>query len=186
MSQIMYTADEIAAAIADEKKFQANRDDTLKNLLDYLVNTFKNSREKNPRVVIHTIHPTRDDVLAYYAHSSGHSHRVRDYQPPIHGSAAGRAWRTKKIYYIPDIKESDCEFDHNSFLRKEYRTILCIPLRVDIIEFSEIGVMSITGKPVHAYEKVEIERAMLFASMLYPLIYIDLKNRGVLRNGGIL
>lgn len=184
MSQIMYTADEIAAAIADEKRFQANRDDILMNLLDYLVNTFKNFREKNPRVVIHTIHPTRKDVLIHYAHSSGHSHRVREYQPPIFGSAAGRAWRTQNVYYIPDIEDPKYEYDRKEFSRKVYRSILCIPLRAGTIRFTDIGVLSITGTPIHAYEKIEIERAMVFASMLYPLIYFDLKNRGVLRDGG--
>lgn len=184
MSQIMYTADEIAAAIGDEKRFQANRDDILMNLLDYLVNTLKNFREKNPRVIIHIKHPDKDDVLVHYAHSSGHSHRVREYHPPIYGSAAGRAWRTQKVYYVPDVEDAKYEYDRKEFSRKVYRSILCVPLKAGSIESTEVGVLSITGTPVNAYEKIEIERAMVFASMLYPLIYIDLKNRGVLRDGG--
>ncbi len=178
MSQIMYTAEEVAAAIVDQKRFRQNRDDIFMNLLDYLVNTLKNFRLKNPRVIIHVKHPEKSDVLAYFAHSSGHSHRVKIYEPPIHGSAAGHAWRTNEVYYVPDVEDRSYEFDLKTHSRKVYRSILCVPIKAGNYEPTKIGVLTITGAPVNAYEDIEIERAVLFASLLYPLIYIDLNNRG--------
>lgn len=178
MSQIMYTAEEVAAAIVDQKRFRQNRDDIFMNLLDYLVNTLKNFRFKNPRVIIHVKHPEKNDVLAYFAHSSGHSHRVKIYEPPIHGSAAGHAWRTNEVYYVPDVENQSYEYDLKTHSRKVYRSILCVPIKAGNYEPTKIGVLSITGAPVNAYEDIEIERATLFASLLYPLIYIDLNYGG--------
>ncbi|SEN30502.1 GAF domain-containing protein [Lihuaxuella thermophila] len=179
MSQVMYTADEVASAIANEENFRQNRADIYINLLDYLINTIKGFREKNPRVVIHIKHPKKDDVLVHYAHSSGHSHRVKDYEPPIDNSAAGRAWRTNEVYYVPDVEDPQYEYDRKAHSNKYYRTILCVPLKAGADPSTRIGVLSITGKPVDAYEKIEIERVMLFARLLYPLIYMDTKIREV-------
>ncbi|MBA4496373.1 GAF domain-containing protein [Paenactinomyces guangxiensis] len=178
-SQIMYTVEEVAAALANEGNFKRNRGDIYINLLDYLINTIKGFREKNPRVVIHIKHPERDDVLMHYAHSSGHSHRVKDYHPPIEGSAAGRAWQTNELYYVPDVEDPQYEYHRKEQSNKYYRTILCVPLKAGTDKSTRIGVLSITGKPVDAYEKIEIERVMLFASLLYPLIYMDTKIREV-------
>jgi hypothetical protein len=178
MSQIMYTIEEVAAAIADQNRFRQNRDEIFMNLLDYLVNTLKNFRKKQPRVIIHVKHPEKNDVLVHFAHSSGHSHRVKIYEPPIHGSAAGRAWRTKEIYYVPDVESPDYEYDQKKNSRKVYRTILCVPIKAGMMEPTRIGVLTITGAPVDAYEDIEIERAALFASLLFPLVYNDLKHRG--------
>ncbi|MFC7442501.1 GAF domain-containing protein [Laceyella putida] len=182
MSQIMYAADEIAAALVEEKHFRQNRDDIFMNLLDYLVNTFKDFREKNPRVIIHVKHP-EEDVLVHYAHSSGHSHRVKLYQPPIMGSSAGVSYRTNEVYYVPDVESVEYEYDRKELSRKVYRSILCVPIKAGTLEGKTIGVLSITGMPVNAYEKIEIERAMLFASLIYPLIYIDLRKRKESENG---
>lgn len=178
MSQIMYTAEEVAAAIVDQERFRQNRDDIFMNLLDYLVNTLKNFRLKNPRVIIHVKHPEKNDVLKYFAHSSGHSHRVKIYEPPIYGSAAGHAWRTNEVYYVPDVEDPSYEYDMKTHSRKVYRTVLCVPIKAGNYEPTKIGVLTITGAPVNAYEDIEIERATLFASLLYPLIYMDLKYRG--------
>lgn len=182
MSQIMYAADEIAAALVEEEHFRQNRDDIFMNLLDYLVNTFKDFRDKNPRVIIHVKHPEKD-VLVHYAHSSGHSHRVKLYQPPIMGSSAGMAYRKNEVYYVPDVEEMQYEYDRKELSRKVYRTILCVPIKAGTLEGKTIGVLSITGTPVDAYEKIEIERAILFASLIYPLIYIDLNKRREKENG---
>ncbi|MBA4603630.1 GAF domain-containing protein [Thermoactinomyces mirandus] len=178
MSQIMYTAEEVAAAIVDQERFRQNRDDIFMNLLDYLVNTLKNFRYKNPRVIIHVKYPEKNDALVHFAHSSGHSHRVKIYEPPIYGSAAGRAWRTNEVYYVPDVEDPSYEYDLKTHSRKVYRTILCVPIKAGNYEPTRIGVLTITGSPVNAYEDIEIERATLFASLLYPLIYIDLNKRG--------
>jgi hypothetical protein len=178
MSQIMYTADEVAAAIANEERFNQNRDDIFMNLLDYLVNTLKNFREKNPRVIIHVKHPNQKERLTHYAHSSGHTHRVKIYEPPIYGSAAGRVWRTQDVYYVPDVEDQQYEYDQKEHSRKVYRSILCIPLKAGVSHSNIIGVLSITGTPVNAFEKIEIERSLIFASLIYPLIYIDLKRQG--------
>jgi hypothetical protein len=178
MSQIMYTADEVAAAIANEERFKQNRDDIFMNLLDYLVNTLKNFRDKNPRVIIHVKHPNHPGKLTHYAHSSGHTHRVKIYEPPLYGSAAGRAWRTQEVYYAPDVEDQKYEYDRKEHSRKVYRSILCIPLKAGVEHPNIIGVLSITGTPANAFEKIEIERALLFASLIYPLIYIDLKQEG--------
>jgi hypothetical protein len=176
MSQIMYTADEIATAIVEEEHFRQNRDDIFMNLLDYLVNTFKGFREKNPRCIIHVKHP-EEDCLIHYAHSSGHSHRVKFYRPPIIGSSAGKAYRTNELYYVPDVENLEYEYDRKELSRKVYRTILCVPIKAGSLDGKTIGVLSVTGTPVDAYEKIEIERAILFASLIYPLIHIDLNKR---------
>ncbi|TCS93897.1 GAF domain-containing protein [Hazenella coriacea] len=182
-SQIMYTVEEVALALANQENFQKNKGDIYINLLDYLINTLKGFREKNPRVVIHIKDPKRDDVLIHYAHSSGHSHRVKDFQPTIYGSAAGRAWRTGEIYYIPDVEAPDIEYYNKERPNKYYRTLLCVPLKAGNDANTKIGVLSITGKPGNAYEKIEIERVILFSSLLYPLIYMDTKMKGVSPNG---
>lgn len=176
-SQIMYTAEEVAAALSNEENFRKNRGDIYINLLDYLINTLKGYKEKNPRVVIHIKDPKKENVLVHYAHSSGHSYRVREYEPPIDGSAAGRAWRTGEIYYIPDVEDTQYEYNRKTQSTKYYRTILCVPLKAGTDPATKIGVLSLTGKPVDAYEKIEIERVMLFASLLYPLIYMDTEIR---------
>lgn len=179
-SQVMYAAQEIAAAIADTTEFEQNRDDTFDYLLDYLINSLKGFREKNPRIVIHVKHPNSTERLSHYVHSSGHSPRVKEYEPIIDGSAAGRCWRTNKIYYIPDTEEDQIEYEKVDQVTKYYRTLLCIPIHAGPDKSKRIGVMSLTGREVHAYEQIEIERAVLFSYLLYPLIYSDLKNRGVL------
>jgi hypothetical protein len=50
-------------------------------------------------------------------------------------------------------------------------------------ESTKIGVLSITGTPVAAYEKIEIERVLLFSSLLYPLVYMDVKRREFFSDG---
>lgn len=179
-SQVMYTAQEIAAAIADTTEFEQNRDDTFDHLLDYLINGLKGFREKNPRIVIHIKHPTSTERLSHYVHSSGHSPRVKEYEPMIDGSAAGRCWRTNQIYYIPDTEQKEIEYERKEQVTKYYRTLLCIPIHAGTDKSKRIGVLSLTGKGIHAYEQIEVERAVLFSYLLYPLIYMDLKNRGVL------
>lgn len=183
MVQVMYTAEEVASALASEENFYLNRDDIFTNLLDYLVNTIRGYREKNPRVAIHIEHPEKKDRLIHFAHSSGHSHRVREYEPLIDGSAAGRAWRTGEIYYVPDIEDEQYEYDRKVASKKYYRSILCVPLKAGNDISTRIGVLSVTGKTVGAYEKIEIERITLFASLLYPLVYLDIKKREVSMHG---
>jgi hypothetical protein len=182
-SQIMYTAEEIAAALANEENFHLKRDDIFTNLLDYLVNTIKGYREKNPRVVIHIEHPEKKDRLMHYAHSSGHSHRIREYEPLKDGSAAGRAWRTCTNYYVSDVEDKTYEYDRKVASSKYYRTILCVPLKAGNDPSTRIGVLSITGQPENAYEKIEIDRVVLFASLLYPLVYMDIKKGEVSIHG---
>lgn len=178
-SQIMYTVEEVALALANQENFQKNKGDIYINLLDYLINTLKGFREKNPRVVIHIKTSEFNDRLIHYAHSSGHSHRVKDFEPAIYGSAAGRAWRTGEIYYIPDVEAPGIEYYNKERPNKYYRTLLCVPLKAGNDPGTKIGVLSITGKPVNAYEKIEIERVILFSSLLYPLIYMDTRMKGV-------
>jgi hypothetical protein len=79
---------------------------------------------------------------------------------------------------VPDVENQQYEYDRKERSRKVYRTILCIPLKAETANFGPIGILSITGAPVNAYEKIEIERACVFASLLYPLIYMDLKKQG--------
>ncbi|MDQ0417024.1 GAF domain-containing protein [Croceifilum oryzae] len=179
-SQVMYAAQEVAAAIAATNEFEGNRDDTFDYLLDYLINSLKGFREKNPRIVIHVQHSKSTEKLSHYVHSSGHSPRVKEYEPIIDGSAAGRCWRTNKIYYIPDTEQDSIEYERIELVTKQYRSLLCIPIHAGPDKSKRIGVMSLTGREVHAYEQIEIERAVLFSYLLYPLIYTDLKNRGAL------
>ncbi len=183
MSQIMYTKEEVNLAMANRENFYLNRDDIYKNLFDYLVNTIKGFREKRPRVVIHVRHPEKPDRLIHYAHSSGHSHRVREYEPLIDESAAGRAWRTNQIYYIPDIEAEHCEYDRKVNNKKYYRSILCVPLKAGDDKSLRIGVLSVTGEPANAYESIEIDRIVLFASLIYPLVYLDVKQKEVSLHG---
>ncbi|SFJ15141.1 GAF domain-containing protein [Thermoflavimicrobium dichotomicum] len=183
MSQIMYTAEEVAAALVDEENFLVNKDDIYDNVLDYLINTLRDYREKNPRIVIHIPHPEKEDVLVHYAHSGGHSHRIKEYEPPIYGSAAGRAWRNNEVYYIPDVEDSQAEYDRKMNSSKQYRSILSVPLSIGQDKSTCIGVLSLTGKPVDAYEKIEIERVVLFSKLLYPLILMDINRKGVIQDG---
>lgn len=179
ISQIMYTASEVAAAMYDLDNFFENRDDIYDNLLDYLINTLRGFREKNPRIVIHTKHPSKEGHLIHFAHSSGYTHRVKEYTPPIHGSAAGRAWRTQDVYYLPDVESDEYEYERKPKSSRIYRTLLCVPINVGTEFNSCIGVLSLTGTPVNAYEKIEIERVVLFSKLLYPLILTDLRKREV-------
>lgn len=172
-SQILYAASEVAAAIADMESFYKHRDDVYDNLMDYVINTLKGFREKNPRIVIHVRDPKKGDRLTHFTHSSGFTHRVKEYQPPIYGSAAGRAWRTREMYYISDVELPDYEYERKESSARDYRTLVCIPIIAGMEKDTCIGVISLTGKPVHAYEKIELERVVLFSQILYPLIWMD-------------
>ncbi|RAL21342.1 hypothetical protein [Thermoflavimicrobium daqui] len=183
MSQIVYTAEEVATAIVNEEDFVKNKDDIYDNLLDYLINTIRGYREKSPRIVIHIPHFTKEGVLMHYAHSSGYSHRIKEYEPEIFGSAVGHAWRNNEVYYIPDVEEAGIEFDRNRQAKKKFRSLLCVPLSAGQDFSTCIGVLSLTGEPVNAYEKIERERVVLFSKLLYPLIYFDLVRKGVSANG---
>jgi hypothetical protein len=178
MTQIMYTAEEISLAFAKWGQFEQDRADIYDNLLNYLVNTLKETRQKEPRVVIHVKHPTKEDSLIHFAHSSSHSHRVKEYEPPIIGSSAGKAWRSGKLYYVPDVEDPNYEYHRKERSNRFYRTLLCIPLQAGNDPSTKIGVLSITGKPVDAYDKTEIERATLFSYLLYPLVWWDLHRKG--------
>jgi hypothetical protein len=177
MSQIMYAADEVSIAIADMDYFALNRDDFYMNLMDYMINTIKDFRKKSPRVAIHVPHPERDDVLIHYAHSAGHSHQIKQYQPPVNGSSAGKAWRTGKPYYVPDVEDPQFEYDRKKLSRKHYRSILCVPIMAGDRFSTRIGVLSVTGTQIDSFDKIEIERIMLFTGLLYPLMFIDLNRK---------
>jgi hypothetical protein len=98
MSQIMYAADEVASALVLGEDFYLHKDDIFDHLLDYIINVLKNFREKQPCIVIHVPHPLLADRLIHYAHSSGFGHQVKQYEPSIFGSAAGRAFRSNEVY----------------------------------------------------------------------------------------
>ncbi|MBD1371509.1 GAF domain-containing protein [Hazenella sp. IB182357] len=180
ISQIMYTADEMAIAIQDEKAFIENRIDIYRNLLDYLTNTLKDFRDKNPRVIVYVKTKHQDDKLIYLAHSSGHSHQVKEYSPPIEGSAVGIAWRNGEVNYIPNMMECNCEYDKQEALDENYKSLLCVPLKAGIHTPRKIGVLSLAGTLQDSFDKTEIERVLLFSSLLFPLVYIDLKREGLL------
>ncbi|WP_124727414.1 GAF domain-containing protein [Staphylospora marina] len=178
MTQIMYAMDEINLAVSNPEYFERNRVDVCMNILDYLINTIKDFRSKQPRVTIHVRHPDRDDVLIHYAHSTGHNHWVKRYQPPVDGSAAGKAWRTGTPVYIPDVNEPGVEYHRKEHSQRLYRSILSVPIIAGNELSTRIAVLTMTGAPVDAFDKTEMERVLLFASLLYPLIHMDLGRRG--------
>lgn len=178
-SQIMYAASEVALALYDQPNFLKNRDDVYDNLLDYLINTLKGFREKNPRIVIHVKHPTREGFLVHFTHSSGFTHRVKEYMPPIYGSAAGRAWRSQDLYFIPDVESTEYEYERKARSTRTYRTLITVPISAGTEPDSCIGVLSLTGTPVNAYEKIELERVVLFSKLLFPLILTEVRDREV-------
>ncbi|WP_044639926.1 GAF domain-containing protein [Risungbinella massiliensis] len=175
-SQIMYAASEVSLALYDQPNFLKNRDDVYDNLLDYLINTLKDFREKSPRIVIHVKHPNQEGLLVHFTHSSGFTHRVKEYMPPIFGSAAGRAWRTQDLYYIPDVESSEYEYERKARSSRAYRTLVSVPISAGTEPDSCIGVLSLTGTPVNAYEKIELERVVLFTKLLFPLILTEVRN----------
>lgn len=182
-SQIMYASQEVAAAIANEAEFEKNKDDIFDHLLDYLINTLKGFREKNARIAIFIKHPTSNEHLTHYVHSSGHSPRVKEYKPPIDGSAAGHAWRTNEVYYVKDIENKHYEYHQKEKASRYYQSLLCVPIHAGPDKSTRIGVLTLTGKNANAYEKIEIERVILFAHLFYPLIYKDLQKRGEITSG---
>ncbi len=182
MSQIMYAAEEVATALALREDFYLHKDDIFDHLLDYIINVLKGFREKHPCIVIHVPHSQQEDRLVHYAHSSGFGHQVKQYEPKIYGSAAGRAFRNNEVYYIPNVDDPEVEYERKPFSKKKYKSLLCVPLSAGFDKSTCIGVLSLTGKPVAAYEEIEIERTILFSKILYPLIYMDTK-KGASWNG---
>lgn len=174
-TQIMAAVNEVISAIVYWENFQQNRDDIYMNILDSMIGTMTKFRLKDPRVVIHVSHPLNENYFCHFAHSSSHTHRVKQYEPPKHGSAAGRAWRTNQVYYVPDVTSDKYEYERKEGSRKLYRTILCIPLMIGDDEKTKLGVLSMTGYTPDAYSERDMETVILFTKLLYPLVYWELK-----------
>lgn len=173
-TEIMAAVNEVISAIVYWENFQQNRDDIYMNILDSMIGTMTKFRLKDPRVVIHVSHPVNENYFCHFAHSSSHTHRVKQYEPPKHGSAAGRAWRTNQVYYVPDVTSDKYEYERKEGSRKLYRTILCIPLIIGDDEKTKLGVLSMTGYTPDAYSDRDMETVILFTKLLYPLVYLEL------------
>lgn len=178
-SQIMFTAEEVSYAISNIDDFNENRADVYKNLLDYLVNMMGEFRETSPRIVMFIPDPNDETRLKHYTHSSGYPHHISKYTPPVYGSAAGKAWRKNQPYYIPDITQGEHEFEFKKNIEDiKNLTLFCAPIKAGTNPCANLGVLCISGKPANAFDQTEIERVLLFTSIIYPLMYVDVKIKG--------
>ncbi|SHE38085.1 GAF domain-containing protein [Seinonella peptonophila] len=183
--QIMGAVDEIAAAIANWSNFLKNRDDIYVNILDYMISTMKDFRKKDPRIVLHVEHPKYEDRFIHFAHSSSHTHRVKQFEPLKHGSAAGYSWRENQVYYVPDVNDDSYDYQRKSQSRRHYRTVLCVPLSIGNDDETKIGVLSVTGYTMDAYTDKDIETVILFVHLIYPLVWLELKENKRQKNNAI-
>lgn len=176
LTELSYVAGEVAKALATDDGLLKEKTEVYRDLLSALANMLEGSQTQNHQITLFIPHKEDTTKLQHYAHCIGCSDEVINYAPAINGSAAGKAWRTNKPYYLANVAEEKTDFEYKGATDQPIvnNTIFCTPITASENEDHRLGVICVSGIPVDACSQADKEHIMLFAKLIYPLMHREL------------
>ncbi|WP_169713784.1 GAF domain-containing protein [Paludifilum halophilum] len=162
VSRVM-TEPESRAAFEDQRRRIYNY------LLSCVVAVMAGKKANNPKVCIFV--DAGDGTLKVHEAAAHSPDGMRKLRLPISDSAAGYTFHTGEAFFSGEIHTPGNRFKVHPKAESTYHSLICVPIKSgDRV----IGVLSVTGDETRSYTSDEKNYLTAFASVLSPLLYMEL------------